>query len=64
MVKKVNNIEIAIKELLKRGYSKMKIAKTLKISKQRVYYWTKTPITSVKNRKKKLDDIYIQKIIN
>ena len=63
MVKKINTTAIAIKELLDKGFSQKKIAKTLKISKQRVHYWTKTPITPVKKRRKKLDDIYITKII-
>jgi len=63
MVKKINTTAIAIKELLDKGFSQKKIAKTLKISKQRVHYWTKTPITPVKKRRKKLDDIYIRKII-
>ena len=45
MVKKINTTAIAIKELLDKGFSQKKIAKTLKISKQRVHYWSITPIT-------------------
>ena len=63
MVKKTNKDAIMVKELLNKGWSQKKIAKLLKISKQKVNYWTKHEIKSVIIRKSKLNAIYKDRII-
>ena len=63
MVKKLNCIGATIKTLLKNKVRPIDIARKLKVSKQRVNYWAKTPLKSIQTRRKKLDQIYIDKII-
>ena len=64
MAKKLNLIVVTLKTLLKNKVRPINIARKLKISKQRVNYWVKVPIKSSQNRRKKLDKIYIDKIIS
>ena len=64
MAKKFNLLAATIKTLLKNKVRPINIARKLKISKQRVNYWVKTPIKSSQSRRKKLDKIYIDKIIS
>ena len=64
MVKKLNLIAATIKTLLQNNVRPINIARKLKISKQRVNYWIKTPIKSIQSRRKKLDKKYIDKIIS
>ena len=64
MAKKFNLIAATIKTLLKNKVRPINIARKLKISKQRVNYWIKMPIKSSQSRRKKLDKIYIDKIIS
>ena len=54
MLKKINVIAVTIKTLLNNHIRPIEIAKKLKISKQRVNYWTKNEIKTVQHRKKKL----------
>ena len=62
MVKKINTIAITIKSLLKQGMQPIKIARLLKISKQKVNYWKKTEIKHTQTRRKKLQPELIKKI--
>ena len=64
MAKKLNLLAATIKTLFKNKVRPIDIARKLKISKQRVNYWIKTPIKSSQIRRKKLDKIYIDKIIS
>ena len=64
MAKKLNLIAATIKTLLKNKVRPINIARKLKISRQRVNYWIKTPIKSSQSRRKKLDKMYIDKIIS
>ena len=64
MAKKLNLLAATIKTLFKNKVRLIDIARKLKISKQRVNYWIKTPIKSSQSRRKKLDKIYIDKIIS
>ena len=50
--------------MLEKGYSQIWIARKLKVKKQRVNYWAKTPLKTVQNRRRKLDNKYIEEIIN
>ena len=59
MVKKINAIAVTIKTLLNNHIRPIEIAKKLKISKQRVNYWTKNEIKAVQHRKKKLGKKYL-----
>ena len=63
MVKKPNKDAIIIKELLSKGWTQKKVAAFLKLSKQKVNYWAQHEIKTSQNRKMKLKDIYIQRII-
>ena len=62
MVKKVNNDAITIQSLLKQGMQPIKIARLLKVSKQKVNYWKKTDIKTCQTKRKKLKPEYIKKI--
>ena len=62
MVKTINKDTFAIKALLKKGFSPIKVARILGLSRQKVNYWRKTEIKSIQYRRKKLDDSYINKI--
>ena len=62
MVKTINKDAFAIKALLKKGFSPIKVARILGLSRQKVNYWRKTEIKSIQYRRKKLDDSYINKI--
>ena len=64
MAKKLNLLAATIKTLFKNKVRPIDIARKLKMSKQRVNYWIKTPIKSSQSRRKKLDKIYIDKIIS
>ena len=64
MVKKLNILAATIKTLYENHVRPIDIAKKLKISKQRVNYWIKTPIKLEQYRKKKLDDDKINKIVS
>ena len=64
MAKKINAFGEAVKALLEKGYSQIWIARKLKVKKQRVNYWAKTPLKTVQNRRRKLDNKYIEEIIN
>ena len=64
MAKKLNLLAATIKTLLKNKVRPIDIARKLEISKQRVNYWIKTPIKSNQSWRKKLDKIYIDKIIS
>ena len=64
MVKKINQNQdvVSNKTLLSKGYKQPDIVKILKVSKQKVHYWVKNPVTTEQKRRKKLNDKYIQKI--
>jgi len=62
MVKKVNADAITIKRLLKQGMQPIKIARLLKVSKQKVNYWKRAKIKYIQTRRKKLQPEYINKI--
>ena len=64
MAKKINKHAIIIKELLSKGWCQKKVTVFLKLSKQKVNYWALHEIKTSQNRKMKLKDIYIQRIIN
>ena len=64
MVKKLKEIAIKIKALLDLNFNPIDIARKLKISKQRMNYWKKTPIIVVKNRITKLNEEFKQKVIH
>ena len=64
MVKKLNRDAFLIKTLLEKGFKQCEIVKLLKIKKQKVSYWAKTEIKKSQKKKKKLDDIFIEKIVN
>ena len=51
-----------IKALLKKGFSPIKVARILGLSRKKVNYWRKTEIKSIQYRRKKLDDSCINKI--
>ena len=63
-MKKINKIGVTVKTLLQEGYSQIWISRKLKISKQRVNYWSKADIKTTVVRKNKLPDKYIKKIIS
>ena len=63
MVKKMNKDSILIKELLNKGWTQKKIANVLNLSKQKVSYWSKHEIKTSIIRKRKLKDIYLDRII-
>ena len=63
MAKKLNKYALIIKELLSKGWSQKKVASFLKLSKQKVKYWASHEIKTSQNRKMKLKDIYIQRIM-
>ena len=62
-MKKTKKETFVIKELLSKCWSQIKIAKFLKLSKQRVKYLANHQIKLSKNRKTKLKYIYIARII-
>jgi len=62
MVKKINKDAIMIKGLLKRGYKQCEISMMLDIKKEKVSYWARTDIKTTHKRRKKLNDIYINRI--
>ena len=62
MAKKFN-ILITIKTLPEKGYSQSWIAKKLKVKRQRVKYWASHSFKAKQTQKRKLPEIYIQKII-
>ena len=62
MVKKMNKDSILIKELLNKGWDSKKDSKCFK-SKQKVSYWSKHEIKTSIIRKRKLKDIYLDRII-
>ena len=62
MVKKINSDSVTIKSLLKQGMQPIKIARLLKVSKQKVNYWKKTEIKYIQTRRKKLQPEYVKKI--
>ena len=64
MVKKFNQIAATIKTLYQNHMKPIAIARKLKISKQRVNYWLKTPIEMEQKRRKKLDEKYRKEIIS
>ena len=64
MVKKFNQIAATIKTLYQNHMKPIAIARKLKISKQRVNYWIKTPIEMEQKRRKKLDEKYRKEIIS
>ena len=59
----MNKDSILIKELLNKGWSHKKIANVLNLSKQKVSYWSKHQIKTSIIRKRKLKDIYLNRII-
>ena len=63
MVKKVNEDALAIKKLLAKGYSQVKICRNLGLKKQKVSYWAKTPIKNEIIRSTKLDEKYKKRIV-
>ena len=63
MVKKVNEDAIAIKKLLSKGYTQVKICRILGLKKQKVSYWAKTPIKNEIIRRTKLDEKYKKRIV-
>ena len=63
MVKKLNQLGLTIKNLLELCYSQTWIAGKLRIRRQQVYYWKKSPIKTEQKRRKKLEDKYIKEII-
>ena len=64
MVKKMNKDSILIKELMNKGWPQKKIANVLNLSKQKVNYWSKHQIKTSVVRKRKLKDIYLNRIIS
>ena len=64
MANKINNIGIAVKAFLEKGFSQIWIARKLGIKKQNVNYWAKHPFKPVQTRRRKLEDKYIKKILN
>ena len=64
MVKKVNEDAIAIKKLLSKGYTQVKICRILGLKKQKVSYWAKTPIKNEIIRRTKLDEKYKKELSN
>ena len=64
MVKKFNQIAATIKTLYQNHMKPITISRKLKISKQRVNYWLKTPIEMEQKRRKKLDEKYRKEIIS
>ena len=62
MVKKINSDAVTIKSLLKQGMQPIKIARLLKVLKQKVNYWKKTEIKYIQTRRKKLQPEYVKNI--
>lgn len=54
MVKKVNSIGVTVKTLLQEGRRTSQISRELKISKQSLNDWIKTPIKTIQTCRKKL----------
>jgi len=63
MGKRINNDAIAIKTLLRKGYTQARICRILGLKKQKVSYWANTPITMEIKRRTKLSDEYKDKIV-
>ena len=63
MVKKINRDAESIKKLLSMGYKQTEIVKMLKIKKQKVSYWANKEIIQIQKRRKKLKNVYIERII-
>ena len=63
MAKKINRDAESIKKLLSRGYKQKEIVKILNLKKQKVSYWATHDIQQSQNRRKKLKNIYISRII-
>ena len=64
MVRKFNQIAATIKTLYQNHMKPITIARKLKISRQSVNYWIKTPIEMEQKRRKKLDEKYRKEIIS
>ena len=64
MVKQVNKIGSTVKIFLEKGFSQIWIARKLGITKQRVNYWAKHPLKPFQLRRRKLEDKYINKILD
>ena len=62
MVKKVNRDAIAIKKLLEKGMRQCEICRVLHLKRAKVNYWAKTELKESQSKKKKLNDIYIERI--
>ena len=63
MVKRVNRDAESIKKLLSMGYKQKEIVKILHIKKQKVSYWVNKEINQIKTRRKKLNDVYLTRVI-
>ena len=64
MCKKINEDAIAVKRLIASGEMKYaEIARLLKISRQKVYYWAHKDIITKQQRRKKFSKFYFDKII-
>ena len=63
MVKKLNLIAATIKIILQNNVRPINIARKLKISKQRVNYWIKTPIKTMQIRRRKIPENFEKHII-
>ena len=64
MCKKINADALAIKRLISNcGTKYAEIARLLKISRQKFYYWTLNDFKDKQNRRKKLSKFYFDKII-
>ena len=63
MVKKINKHAILIKELLEKGWNQEKIANFLKLGKKQLHFWATHEIKIYHNKKIKLKDIYVGRII-
>ena len=62
MVKKINRDTIAIKELLQKGLRQCEICRLSNLKRAKVNYWTKMELKESQSKKKKLNDIYMDRI--
>ena len=64
MVKKINSDAIGLKTLLDKGYTQALIYRLLGLKKQKVSYWTNTPIKKEIKRRTKINDEYKKNIVD
>ena len=62
MVKKVNRDALLIKILIEKGVKQKDIVKLLHVKRQKVSYWANTEIKTTQKRRRKLNDVFVEKI--